>query len=71
MVYLIIKHIDFESKGEDHLNFHKKPKGRNITLVGGIPVNLPEEERRKEPADNETDQIARQILESLENGENT
>jgi len=66
---MIYKHIDFESKNENHVSFHKMPKGKEVTLVGGIPVGVPDEARREEPAEDETSQIARQILESLENPE--
>lgn len=64
---MLVKHIDFESKNEGHVSFRRMPKGKEITLVGGIPLNVHDEVRREEPAEDETSQIARQILESLEN----
>ena len=66
---MIVKHIEFESKNENHVHFRKLPKGKEITLVGGLPVTAPDEARHEEHEDDETSQIARQILESLENSE--
>jgi hypothetical protein len=66
---MLVKHIDFESKNEDHVSFRRMPKGKELTMVGGIPITPPDEARREEPAEDESSQIARQILESLENSE--
>ena len=62
---MLFKHIDFESNREERLSFKKEKKAKHFVMIGNVPEEVPEEKRYEEPDD--TDTIAKQILESLEN----
>ncbi|MFC1517608.1 hypothetical protein ACFL5G_03515 [Candidatus Margulisiibacteriota bacterium] len=66
-IYMLFKHIDFESKEENHLDFKKAKKRKTIIMVGSFPEEQKEQVREEVPSD--TDNIAKQILDSLEKGE--
>lgn len=58
---MLAKHIDFESKEEGQINFGRSHKKRGIVMVGHVP-----QEQTEAELTSDTDQIAKQILESLE-----
>ena len=66
---MLSKHIDFESKEENHIDFGRAKKTKHIVMVGRVPEERPVEEKRWEDIPADTDNIAKQILDSLEKGE--